>query len=455
MKTFDTYSFGCRVNQAEMESLGRELTESGLQKNPNAPDLYIINTCSVTHRAESEALKHIRFTRKKLPKSKIVITGCAATNWSKLNKEPEEIDYMVDNPNKKYLSELILKRFQKSLQQSGSRIPPIRRAGKSGMTIDISKNYTRNESINKYLSSSNSDIFPRSKRIIIKIQDGCHRFCSFCIVPYLRGLPQTISIDEIVKKVNSYPDFSEVVLTAINTEAYGRENNQSLTDLIQKVLRDTQIKRISFGSIHPWTFDDNFFKLLGKLKSNDRFVKFFHIPLQSGSNKILNLMKRGYTREEFVEKLNKIADINPFSFIATDVIVGYLEETDADFEDTYNFLKKTPISRFHVFRFSKRQHTAAYHMSRRLKEPSSIQKKEGSMRLRKLSEQKFLAFQKKHIGHEFKALFLEKRKNGHQFALLENQMPAFIKCDMDFTGEILNVKIESCKKGTLKGKIVR
>lgn len=430
METFDSFSFGCRVNQAEIEAINSELIQKGYKKDGANPDLYIINTCSVTKKAEREARKLIYKVSRENPKTKIIVTGCAATNWSKTNTKVDGVDYLIDNKGKEYVVELLEKKYKK---------------------ID-----SKIKKINKFDSHqiNATDRFMRSGRVVVKIQDGCHRFCTYCIVPYLRGLPKSKKISEIISVINQYPDYSESILTAINTEAFGRDTKENFLDLIDKVLEKTNIPRISFGSIHPWSIDDNFIKKYKNWSNDDRFVDFFHIPLQSGSNKMLNLMKRDYTREDFIERLEKIKDINEMAFIGTDVIVGFLEEKDSDFEDTYNFLEQTPISKFHVFRFSKREHTAAYHLSKRLEKPDVNKSKERSKRLRDLSRKKFLKFQQNHINKLFKALILEKEIDGLRQVVLSNNMLAYAKIDKDFTGEIKRVKIESCKKGLLFCKMI-
>ncbi len=433
MKTFDSFSFGCRVNQAEIEALDRELMQKGYEKQPKKPDIYILNTCSVTHKAEREARKHIYNLKRQFPDTKVVVTGCAATNWSKTNTKIRGVDYLIDNKSKELIAELLERKYNSEIA-----LPTVKRV----------------KTFDEPTESAATDKFMRSKRVIIKIQDGCHRFCSFCIVPYLRGLPQSSKIDEIVRQIQSYPEYVEAILTAINTEAYGRDTGETFVDLIDSILTKTDIPRISFGSIHPWTFQKDFFNLYRKYSGSPRFVDFFHIPLQAGSDDMLKLMKRGYTRDEFIEKLNMLKDINEFAFIGTDVIVGFLEETDQDFEDTYSFLETTPISRFHVFRFSKREHTAAYYLSNRLKQPLPSVKKARSQRLRELSDKKYAAFQTKHIEKTFETLILERRDGDYQQGLLSNQMLVWIKAEKDFTGELKNVKIYDYRNGELFGKIV-
>lgn len=274
-------------------------------------------------------------------------------------------------------------------------------------------------------------------------------------MPYLRGKPKSFSIKEIIRNINELNGTTkEVILTAINTEAYGYDTGESFLHLVQSVVDQTKIPRISFGSIHPWSINGAFFDLYRKLLPQQRLVDFFHIPLQSGSNKILNLMKRGYTREEFLEKLKIIRQINPLAFIGTDIIVGFLEETDKDFDDTYTFLKDSPISKFHVFRFSKRMNTAAYYLSKSLTEPQSIIKLKRATALAQLNKFKYDQFVSSLINKSFNTLFLQKREDGFQEGLLSNQIPIYVKLDKDSHGQIKKIKVTEYKNSRLFGKIV-
>ncbi len=430
-RTFYSFSFGCRVNQAEKERFDQQLLSLGYRYDENNPNIYVINSCSVTNKAEREARQLIYQIKRKSPETKIIVTGCAATNWIKQGITVQEVDYIIDNQQKDYVAELI----EKNIISKGK----IRR---KTAEVDTSKKLVPDKFIN-------------SKRIFIKIQDGCQRFCTYCIVPYLRGLPKSKSIQEITDEIKSYDGFAkEACLVAINTEAFGYDTKEKFLDLINNVLHNTTINRLSFGSIHPWSVNDDFFTWYKKNVDNERLVKFFHIPLQSGSNKMLNLMKRGYTREEFVEKLRMIEKINPMTYIGTDVIVGYLEETDSDFEDTYKFLKETPISKFHIFRFSKRNHTAAFHLAKRLTEPTAETKLKRAKALADLGKRKYELFLQKHVGKTFSTLLLEKREGEWQHGLLSNQIPVKVKTNTNLAGEIKNIKITAKKDENLLSAII-
>ncbi|NTU46815.1 MiaB/RimO family radical SAM methylthiotransferase [Candidatus Roizmanbacteria bacterium] len=425
-KTFYSHSFGCRVNQAEQEELDKRLVEFGFTKDQGDPSFYIINSCSVTHKAEREVKQLMYQIRRKYPQTKLIVTGCAATNWINQQMKLPDGDMLIDNSNKEFIASLIEK--ESSTKQ----------------TAPVPASVTVND---KYLNS---------KRVILKIQDGCQRFCTYCIVPYLRGTPRSIATQTIVETISAYEKegIQEVIAAAINTEAYGYDTGESFLGLISAILSETSIPRLSFGSIHPWSITPEFLKWYETEAQNPRFVDFFHIPLQSGSNKILQLMKRGYTREEFLEKLNQIAIIQPFAFIGTDVIVGFLGEEEKDFQDTYKFLEQTPISRFHVFRYSERKNTAASYMKKRVNEPTSAEKIKRARALAELGAKKYQKFLDSHVGQRFATLILEKKEGNSQQGLLENQIPVLVDTTHDRTGEIVPVQILECKNGSLFGRIV-
>jgi len=476
-KTFASYVFGCRVNQAEKEELDRQLSVAGFRYSENNPDIYIINTCAVTGKAEREARQFIYQTRKKYPKAKIIVTGCATTKWINEKVKIKEADWMIGNKNKESIGHLISNLYLKSnnyrsgtinIKAGGARknvilgrsevttpesagVYSLRDSGQARMTY---LSYLASKKI-LYASEIVSDKFLPSGRLLIKIQDGCQRYCTYCIVPYLRGTPRSEKIKNIESRIMNYGNkIKEVILTAINTEAYGLDTGESFIDLLNKIIKHTKVERVSLGSINPWSINREFFNFYKKVLPQKRLVNFFHIPLQSGSNKILSLMKRGYTREEFREKLNTFPQINPFSFIGTDIIVGFLDETDRDFEDTYNFLKDSPISKFHIFRFSVREKTAAYYMSKTIKEPSVQVKIKRAKILASLGKIKYRKFISKHLGKNFSALFLQRRIENFQEVLLDNQIPAFIKTSKNWTGEIKQIKIDSIKIDKLTGRIV-
>ncbi|GIW62673.1 MAG: tRNA (N(6)-L-threonylcarbamoyladenosine(37)-C(2))-methylthiotransferase MtaB [Patescibacteria group bacterium] len=417
-KSFYVYTFGCRVNQAESEMIMSDFVNNGFRLDDKKPNFFIINSCAVTERAVAETRKLINKVKRDLPNTKIILTGCSANYWLKTQNKSvlKKLDYVVSNVDKDYLFELINKWFL--LENSGNT--------QSGQDRVLITKYNK------------------SKRILIKIQDGCHRFCSFCIVPYLRGLPKSYKISEIISSINDNAWAREAILTAINTEAYGKDTNESFEDLIRSVFDKTKIDRVSFGSIHPWSLTNEFINLYQEIKSgldSNRFVDYFHIPLQSGSNKILSLMKRDYKIEEIADKIMALYKINPNIYFGTDIIVGFLEESEQDFESTYNILKKLPICKFHVFRYSNRKHTAAYYLSQRLKTVSDSVKKNRAKKLIRLGQEKLYVFKQSLINKEFSALVLSKKDKEFFIGVLSNQLPVLIKSDKIKVGQICNVVV--------------
>lgn len=426
---FDSFSFGCRVNEAEKMVMDSQMIRAGFLHDKDSPDLYIINSCAVTAKAEREARQLIMRLKRQNPEIKMVVTGCSATYWKNNHLWKDiPIDLLISNIDKDYLVTLIKKRF-------------------SIKSVPIQLDQFNEAKDDKFLSSG---------RMMVKIQDGCHRFCSYCIVPYLRGTPKSKKIEQIITDITHYPyKLQEVIFTAINTESFGHNTGESIIQLIDETLKSTAIPRISFGSIHPWTINDEFIAYYKKLSNNPRFSSFFHIPIQSGSNKILKLMKRDYTREDILERLNQIQQINPLALIATDIIVGYLDESEEDFQETYSFLEASPINKFHVFRFSARQNTAAYYERKRLKEPNITAKIKRAKALSDLSTkkcQKFLAMQ---VGTTAPALFIGEVKEGFQKAILNNQILSWIKTDVSLRGKMKRVKITGLSKNILKGHIIQ
>ena len=410
--TFFSYSFGCRVNEAEKIALDEKLFELGFIWNEKNPDFYIINSCSVTGKAEREVRQHIYQIRKKFPKATIIVTGCAATHWLRNNVSVSGVNHLIENKNKTEIP-FIIQSFSPLSEYhiiSHMRNNVVK---KSMTEYPDQKSTVLDKSVLKH-QFVKSDKFLNSGRLMVKIQDGCDRFCSYCIVPYLRGKPKSLKIKDIVQTINNYHlssrapkgrgdlyykdcfvpqsgtrndnGLSEVILTSINTACFGKDTGETLIQLIDAILKQTAIPKISFGSIHPWSITDEFLRYYRSIMPTNRFVPFFHIPIQSGSNTILKLMNRGYTKEEILKKLHRIKEINPKTFIGTDIIVGFPGETKKEFQETYEFLKSAPINKIHVFRFSLRPGTAAEKLIEVYGEPTPKEKRERSKLILELNK---------------------------------------------------------------------
>jgi len=359
--SFMSFSFGCRVNEAEKQILDKQLMDAGFSWNEKHPTFYIINSCAVTGKAEREVRQHIYQIRKKYPKTKIVATGCSATLWMKNNTLLKEVDYWIENKEKNTIVKLL-------------------------------KNYTGIPDRSSLVRDDNStyDKFLKSGKMMVKIQDGCDRYCSYCIVPFTRGHATSQKIADIIKKIQDTTiPIKEVILTAINTEYFGKDTGETLTELVDSILTQTKVDRVSFGSIHPWSITPEFLSWYKTNKDNPRFVHFFHIPIQSGSDTILKLMNRHYTTKELSEELKKLHKINSHTLIATDIIVGFPGESEKEFRETYEFLNKSPISKFHIFRYSQRPGTAS---AKFINEPTPQMKQERAKKLAELGKKKYTSY---------------------------------------------------------------
>lgn len=393
MKKFFTYNFGCRVNQAELRDLEAKLLFNGYVKSDEKPDFIIINTCTVTDKAEKQCVQFIRSLKNKNPYSKIYIIGCASVLW----KNYDNIYSLIDN---------------KDIQQASLLL----------------------------------DKYSLSSRDLIKIQNGCDQFCSYCLVPFLRNNLKSEFIKNIIKRINNNQP-KEVILTAINSDLYGKDTGEQFSKLIKEIIKIENISRISFGSLNINSFNKSVIKLF----THPKMIKAVHLPIQSGSNKILRLMNRPYRSFLAKHTINNLFKISPSFYISTDIIVGFPGESDKDFAQTINFLQSNPISKIHVFRYSRRLGTKAALMKNQI---SDNIKKDRADLITNISNKKYFAFINSLIGYQSQALFLKERKGNYSQALLDNNIPVLINTNKDFTGKIIKIIVTKRINADLYGKII-
>lgn len=313
MPTFKSVNFGCRVNAAETNQLSQQLIDQGFSPCPVkgragegfVPDLVIVNTCAITKKGEYESISKIKKLIKDNPKIKIIATGCA------------NLDKLKNIPN-----------------------------------VTILKN-TDKDKINQSYSPEISDKFSHTHRYLLKVQSGCTQNCTFCIVPSRRTTLNFLSIDDAVKTVDTAVKngYEEIIITGVNLAQY----LPNLSNLVEALLTKTKIKLISFGSVPLLCIDDKFIMLL----QNNRVSHFLHIPLQSGSDKILKLMHRPYDKNRIIKIFDDLRSKSYDLSFGTDIIVGFPTETDSDFQETYNLCQSIGFSKIHVFKYSPRPDTSA------------------------------------------------------------------------------------------------
>lgn len=357
--TFHIITLGCKVNTYESEIMRELLENAGYQyENNDTTDITIINTCSVTNMADKKSQKLVRSVKRNNPNTILVVAGCSSENKKEIY-QTFDIDILLGNKDKSKIVSLI-QEFLKSKQQI------------------VNFYHTRNlpfedMSINRFKSHT---------RAFLKIQDGCDNFCSYCIIPYVRGTIRSKEMKTALEEVKVLVanGHSEIVLTGIHTGSYGTGLNYDLTDLIHEMSKLEDLKRIRISSIEITELNDKF---LDELKTNPKICDHLHIPLQAGSNEILKRMNRKYDLDYFEKKLNQIRTIRPNISITTDIIVGHPFETEELFAETLETARKFRFSKIHAFPYSKRTGTKAASMDHQVEE--SI-KKERNRKLIALSE---------------------------------------------------------------------
>jgi len=329
MKVFLT-SLGCRLNEAELQTWANDFAQFGIIVTNMQTDatIIVINTCAVTGEAARKSRQTIRRFHRNNPIAKIVVTGCYAS----LDKEEAQallgVDLVVSNKDKNKLAE------------------------KSKDLLEVADmSFAASE-------PSSAAMFRRNKaRAFIKIQDGCRYRCTYCIVTIARGEEVSKTIEDIIEEINrlSQCDIKEVVITGVHVGGYGSDINLSLYDLVVAILAQTIIPRIRFASVEPWDLPDNFFELF----KNERLMPHMHLPIQSGSNKILKKMSRRCKSETFLALVNKAKKLIPNFNFTTDIIIGFPDETEEDFDLSIDIIKQADFGHVHIFAYSKREGTKA------------------------------------------------------------------------------------------------
>lgn len=341
---FNIISFGCKVNAYESEFMKEQLLKSGYDyiDNYKISDIVIINTCSVTNTADNKCKRMIRSVRRENSKCILMVCGCTSeNNREKLNDL--DIDIMIGNNEKSKVVELI-----------------------KNFIDDRTKFVKFYNTRNVPFENMEIDEFSDMTRAYVKIQDGCNNFCAYCIIPYVRGNIRSKDIDVAYNEIKALVEkgHKEIVFTGINTGAYGCEHGKyDLVDLIQRISLLEGLERIRISSIEITEITD---RLIEEMKNNSKLCGHLHVSLQSGSERILKLMDRKYTKAEYEEKINKLRDARPNINLTTDVIVGFPGETEEDFLECVEYCKKIGFSKIHVFPFSKREGTKAAGMSNQL-----------------------------------------------------------------------------------------
>ena len=383
----DSHNLGCKVNAYEVEAMQQLLENAGYETVPfeEGADVYVINTCTVTNIADRKSRQMLHKAKKTNPDAIVVATGCYAQADTEKLKEDTAVDLILGNNQKTQIVEA-LEEYEKE-------------HAKQVQVIEI--NHTK-EYEELSISSTAEHV-----RAYIKVQDGCNQFCTYCIIPFARGRVRSRKIEEVLSEVETLAakGYKEVVLTGIHLSSYGvdfpKEERESLLSLIQAVSRVEGISRIRLGSLEPRIITEEF--LEGIVKTG-KVCPHFHLSLQSGCNKTLKNMNRRYSAQEYAEKCELIRKFYPAPALTTDVIVGFPQETEEDFEESYEFVKKIHFYETHIFKYSRRHGTKAASMDGQLTEAAKAQR---SDRMLELHEIRAREYEEAMIGKKMELLLEE------------------------------------------------
>ena len=366
------HNLGCKVNAYEVEAMQQLLENAGYETVPfeEGADVYVINTCTVTNIADRKSRQMLHKAKKMNPDAIVVATGCYAQADTEKLKEDTAVDLILGNNQKTQIVEA-LEEYEKE-------------HAKQVQVIEI--NHTK-EYEELSISSTAEHV-----RAYIKVQDGCNQFCTYCIIPFARGRVRSRKIEEVLSEVETLAakGYKEVVLTGIHLSSYGvdfpKEERESLLSLIQAVSRVEGISRIRLGSLEPRIITEEF--LEGIVKTG-KVCPHFHLSLQSGCNKTLKNMNRRYSAQEYAEKCELIRKFYPVPALTTDVIVGFPQETEEDFEESYEFVKKIHFYETHIFKYSRRHGTKAASMDGQLTEAAKAQRSDRMLELHEIRAREY------------------------------------------------------------------
>jgi len=417
------YSLGCKVNIYESEYVTNLLKEHNYEivDFDSKADIYIINTCSVTNESDKKSRKIINRARKNNPKACIIVMGC----YSQVSSDDIEADIILGNKDKSKIIELIYDYFKN--KEKKKLIYDLTNVEFEDMEIHSFENHTR---------------------AFVKVQDGCNAFCSYCIIPYTRGRVRSKKLESVINEVTNLVNngYKEIVLTGIHTGRYGIDINSSLEELLSKLVQIPGIFRIRLSSIEINEITSGIIKLL---KENNIMAKHLHVPIQSGSNKILKLMNRRYNKEEFLSMIDNLKEIPEIS-LTTDLIVGFPHETEEDFNETIDTLKMVGFTKIHTFPYSRRKGTPADRMDEQV---SPEKKKERVHTILELSNEYETKYYQSKIGKVYDGV-VEHHNNGDTIVHTSNFIPVIVSNTNLNNNDIVKVKIEKVDNLKVYGSIL-
>lgn len=425
------YTLGCKVNQYDTEAVlenfkaaGYEIVEFG-----EYADVYVVNTCTVTHLSDRKCRQMLRKTKKINPESVLVAMGCyAQIAADQIKEQVEEIDIIVGTNKRGQIVELVDQFLEERMEMLN-------------VVDDIM-------AVEEFEELKISDMGERT-RVYIKVQEGCNNYCSYCIIPYVRGKIRSRKEEQVIDEVKRLAGlgFKEIVLTGIHVLAYGKDlGNTNLMQLLERVHEVEGIERIRMSSIEPVVVTEEFIETLRRLP---KVCHHFHLSLQSGSQTVLKRMNRKYTKEEYLESVHRLQNLWPDVALTTDIIVGFPGETDEEFEETLAFVKEVNFAQIHVFPFSPREGTPAAKMKNQV-EPGVKEKR--AKTLGALEKELRHAYMAKHIGQTMEVLF-EKAHEGTLTGHTSNYLRVKVQGQENLENTVQSVVIDAVEGELLVGHL--
>lgn len=433
MKKVAFYTLGCKVNQYETDAMLDMFEKEGYTQvnSEDFADVYVINTCTVTHMSDRKSRQYIRRMKKKNPEAIIAVVGCYSQVSPEEILEIEEVNLVMGTNERRKIVEEIKK-------------------------LDSTKKVSTVDDIMKVRAFEEIEINQTNgkTRAFMKIQDGCDRFCTYCIIPYARGGKiRSRDLESIIKEAEKLSEkgYKEIVLTGIHVASYGKdfkEKEINLLEVIKKVAKIEKIERIRLSSVEPILFTDEF---ITEIKKINKLCPHYHLSLQSGCDETLKRMNRRYTTSEYKEIVDKLRKNIPDVAITTDVIVGFPGETNGEFDTTLNFLKELELTQMHIFKYSPRKGTPASEMENQI-DPQIKQFRSDS--LLSLNRENFYKFSKNYLNKEVEVLFEQAIKENVYEGLTKNYIRVVVESKKDIQGKILKTKITSIEDEYTKGELI-
>lgn len=422
------YTLGCKVNQYETQEMIEIFEHNGYKatKAPKEADVIVVNSCTVTAESVRKTRQAVRRFKKNNPDAVMVLTGCASQAEPEIKDDLPEVDILAGNKSN---SEIIsaIKNFHKTNSYTN-----IYSEHKTGDNL-ISTGITR---------------FDGHTRAFLKIQDGCDRFCSYCLIPTARGRSRSKPLEDIDRELQSLAEngYKEIVFVGINLSDYGKNTPYSLPDALELAEKYETIKRVRLGSLEPDHITD---EMIERLSHLSKLCPQFHISVQSGCDNVLKKMNRHYTATEYEHLANKLREIFMDATITTDVLVGFPTETEEDFLTTVDFCKRVKFEKAHIFPYSVRENTVAA----RMEQLTNAVKDDRAARLSRIMDSIRKEYLVNQIGKTVNVLF-EVHKDGYNEGYTENYTPVKVYGECDLQGKILNVNLENVENDFCIGQII-